>query len=520
MTALEDLTREFEGAAVASAIIESLLDNGLEIRGSIEVLRRGSTGARLAKAVLANVRGQPDPRWCVIKYCPPVPANHQRESRQHSAALQDSPRKFRERHLTKIAFPAIPCPQGALVIGQSNAEGIPLGAVELDQLADACEVVWKKILVQWAGERYDSKQSTLAELLVCELGDSFRTGGWLRGWAQQLDLLVPAFLELPDEEAPLPNPWRLFAEDSPATRAEIHYLVGRTHGDLHGDNVLVPVHDGTVHPADFRLIDLATYDAWAPLSRDLAALLVSLCWREIGACSPRSRERFLAYLERDHRDRRLDDGMPGDVRKVIDALREPALAFAVGKDWDPAHWHQQLKVSLLAQAMLHSAYKSGTPDARRWCSRLAGRLTRLLFGRVDPQAGPSKPFDAGKILGVTGTTTTRTTDRPARDGSIFVDRTGQRSRLRAALEDQVNSVIVVSGPPGIGKTALVSEVLADLGLADPDDETSAMRWHDATLYGGGDRCADPAQGHRATRIESGGRPVRAGTPGNRPGRPR
>src|SRR2546428_834833 len=135
MITLEELTREFEDAAVASAIIESLLDNGLEIRGgSITALRRGYTGARLAKALLANVSGQPAPRWCVIKYCPPVPVNHRRESRRHSAALQESPRRFCEQHLTKIAFPAVRCPQGALVIGQSNAEGIPLGTVELDQL--------------------------------------------------------------------------------------------------------------------------------------------------------------------------------------------------------------------------------------------------------------------------------------------------------------------------------------------------------------------------------------------------
>jgi tetratricopeptide (TPR) repeat protein len=482
MTALDELTREFEDAAVASAIIESLLDNGLEIRGgSIKALPRGYTGARLAKALMANVRGQPDPRWCVIKYCPPAPVNHRRESRRHSAALQEAPPNFREQHLTEMAFPAVPCPQGALVIGQSNADGIPLGTVQLGQLADACEVVWGEILVEWAGRGYDSEQSTLADLLACELGDSFRAGGWLRDWAQQHDLLVPAFLELPDEEAPLPNPWRLFAEDSPATRGEIHCLVGRAHGDLHGDNVLVPVHDGTVQPAGFRLIDLATYDARAPLSRDLAALLVSLCWREIGAGSPNSRKTFLAYLERDYRDGGLDDGMPGDVRKVIDALREPALRFVVGTGWDPEHWHRQLKVSLLAQAMLHSAYTSGTPDARRLCSRLAARLTRLLLGPVDVQAGPSTPFDAGKILGTTGTTAVR--GRPVRDGSVFVDRTGQRSSLRAALEDQVTSVIVVSGPPGIGKTALVSEVLADLGWADPDDETSAVRWHDATPYG-------------------------------------
>jgi len=483
MTALDELTREFEDSAVASAIIESLLDNGLEIRGGIEPVRRGYTGARLAKAQLANASGKPKPRWCIIKYCPPVLVNRQRESRRHTAALQDAPQEFRERHLTKIAFPPIPCPSNALVIGQSNADGIPLGTVRLDQLADACEVVWNTILDRWAGPEYDSEQSTLAELLACELGDSFRPGGWLHDWAQANDLLMPALLELEGEESPLPNPWRLFIEDSPATRAEIHYLVGRMHGDLHGDNVLIPVRNEAIHPADFRLIDLATYDRRAPLSRDLATLLVSLCSREIGAGSERSQEAFLAYLVNDYRDEFLDGRMPGDVRKVIDALREPTLRFVVQNEWNQKHWHRQLKVSLLAQAMLHTAYTSGGPPASRWCSRLAGRLTRALLGTADLPAGPPMRFDAGKIVEATNATAARTTDRSARHGSIFVDRTGQRSRLRATLEDRVTSVIVVSGPPGIGKTALVREVLSDLGLADPDDETPAVRWHDATPYG-------------------------------------
>ncbi|MEU4339434.1 hypothetical protein AB0F59_33135 [Micromonospora lupini] len=483
MTVLEELTREFEDPAVASAIIESLLDDGIEIRaGSIKALRRGYTGARLAKALLANTSGTASPRWCVIKYCPPVPVNHRRESRRHRRALSESPEPFREQHLTDIAFSAVQCPRDALVIGQSAADGIPLGTVELDQLAFACEVVWKEILLRWAGPEYDAERSTVAELLACELGDSFKAGGWLRTWAQRHDLLVPAYLSLPGEEEPLPNPWHLFAEDSPLTEVEIHYLVGRTHGDLHGENVLLPVRDGIVHPANFRLIDLATYEGRAPLSRDLAALLVSLCWREIGASSPRSRQAFLTYLERDYSDPSLYDGMPGDVRKTIDALREPARDFAVGKGWDPEHWHRQLKVSLLAQAMLHTAYTtSGTPDALRWCSRLAGRLARTLLGPVNPQAGPPMAFDAGEILGATGIVAARAAGGGG--GTIFVNRTGQRSRLRAALEDKVTSVIVVSGPPGIGKTALVREVLADLGWVDLDDETSAVRWHDATPYG-------------------------------------
>jgi tetratricopeptide (TPR) repeat protein len=484
MTALEELTREFGNADVASAIIESLLDNGLEIRsGTIKTRRRGHTKARLAKAQLANVTGPPRPRWCVIKVCPPVQLNHRRESRLHRAALQEAPAEFRQRHLTDIAFPPVACPGDILVIGQSMVAGIPLGIVELDRLADACRTIWGEMLIGWTGDGYDSRQSTLAKLLKCELGDSFGTDGWLRDWARDQGLLAPTSLRLPGEKTPLPNPWRLFDENTPAAQESIDYLVGRTHGDLHGDNVLVPEHKGTVHPAEFRLIDLATYDAKAPLSRDLATLLISLCWREIGASTPDSQATFLAYLESDRPDEGLADGMQGKVRKIIDALREPALQFVIEQGWDPEEWPRQLKVSLLAQAMLHSAYTTGTPDARRWCARLAGRLTRDLLGLVGPPAGPSKTFDAGAVLRTAGPVTMQTNGGSPRRGSAFVDRTSQRSRLRAALDDQTTSVIVVSGPAGIGKTALVREVLAASGWADPDDESSAVRWHDATPYG-------------------------------------
>jgi tetratricopeptide (TPR) repeat protein len=478
MTPLEELTRSFENAAIASAIIESLRDNGIEIKGdSIESLRRGYTGARLVKALLVDGNGRDNPRWCVIKYCPPESVRERRESRPHSAALQDSPPEFCERHLTEFAFPPVQGPRGALVIGQFLADGDPLGTVDLDRLAEASEIVWEEVLEKWAGPGYRSDQSTLTELLESELGGCFRSGGWLHGWAQERGLLEPTFLRLSGEEGPLPNPWRLFADDSPVARAKVHYLVGRTHGDLHGDNVLVPVRNGRVDAVGFRLIDLATYDARAPLSRDLATLLVSLCWREIGASSARIKSAFLTYLERDHRDDGLDDLIPAEIRKLVDALRGPAVRFVVRKKWDLAHWHRQLRVSLLAQAMLHSTYMSGSAEARRWCSRLAGRLTRVLLGPLDRHSGATMDFDAAAGVAAPAN------HGQDQEGSVFVDRTSQRRRLRAVLEDDVTSVIVVSGPPGIGKTALVREVLAGLGRPDPDDEISALRWHDVVRYG-------------------------------------
>jgi tetratricopeptide (TPR) repeat protein len=483
MTPLKQLTSVFENASVASAIVESLHENGVEIRGSITALHRGHSGARLVKAVLADVDGAPNPRWCVLKYCPPEVTGQRRESRRHQAALKEAPREFRDRHLVGPAFAPVQCPDGALVLVQLKANGDPLGAVEVDQLAEACRAVWGELLAEWAGDRYDSEQSTVAALLQSELDGSFRSDGWLREWAQGHGLLEPTFLELRDEEEPLPNPWHVFAEESATTQAEVHCLIGRAHGDLHGDNILVPVDNGQVRAADFRLIDLATYEARAPLSRDLATLLVSLCWQQIGACSNHSRSAFLAYLERDHRDPRLDRAMPGDVREIIDALRGPAVEFAERNHWDPVLWHQQLRVSLLAQAMLHSTYTSGTPQARRWCLRLACRLTRILLGPKAPRTGSAMRFDAGQVAGAPATRASR---RQAGDESVFVDRTRQRRRLRVALEDEVTAVIVVSGPAGIGKTALVRETLAQLGRPDPDDEASSVHWHDIARYEGFD----------------------------------
>ena len=49
----------------------------------------------------------------------------------------------------------------------------------------------------------------------------------------------------------------------------------------------------------------------------------------------------------------------------------------------------------------------------------------------------------------------------------FVGRAAQRQRLRAALQDRAPGILVVRGPSGVGKTALIEQVLRDLAPADP-----------------------------------------------------
>lgn len=49
----------------------------------------------------------------------------------------------------------------------------------------------------------------------------------------------------------------------------------------------------------------------------------------------------------------------------------------------------------------------------------------------------------------------------------FVGRVPERQRLRAALQDRAPRMVVVRGPSGVGKTALVEQALRDLAPADP-----------------------------------------------------
>jgi hypothetical protein len=399
MTILDELGDALSEPTVALEIIETLGADNVQIT-EVTTVRSGNSGARLAKVTLADLSDEPNDRPCVIKYCPPDlasrrpedPREKRPESARHKQALQESPPEFRERHLVESVFMPIRCGGGAFVMGLSGVDGVPLGTVELGKLAGVCKQVWEETLHEWTKHAFARRQSTVADLLRWELGDSNQARTWMHDWAEERGLLTPALLRLPDESDPLPNPWRILDANVPEARAKIHYLAGRTHGDLHGDNVLVPMFNDDVYANEFRLIDMATYHPKGPLSRDPAALLVSLCSREIGVSSPSVREASLAYLEHKRRAEHLYGSIPPEIRNVIDALREPTREFAKAAGWE-ADWHQQLKVSL--QDPARAGGPAGGPD---------GGLRRRKESRGphddrdrDGECGDAAPAGEGRI---------------------------------------------------------------------------------------------------------------------------
>ncbi|NED53824.1 hypothetical protein G3I24_23360 [Micromonospora aurantiaca] len=465
-TAVEGLAKALQDESVATTLVEQLFHNNLAVDAEpIQPLSPGYTGARLVVVVLRNLVGRPQPRPCVVKLCPPGPFGREPDNAAHLAALEEAPDAFRLDHLTKTRFSPVFCADGWVVTGQEFTAGRPLSSLQDEVQLEACRTIRETLLQQWTGDDYDIDTSALGALVRRELRDSLEPGRWLHNWARKQALLDEPGMLVSGEDGVLPNPFQIFQPGSPITGRQVQYLVGRTHGDLHTGNILIPDRDGVPNPASFRLIDLATYHARAPLSRDIATLMMSLLTPQAGAsANPRVQNALLDYLLTDHRNDELARRIPPEIVDVVDVLRTVREEFVQG--WETA-WHDQIKVSLLAQAMLHAAYDSGTSDTQSWSLRLAGRLTRRLLGADVPS--PTSPV-------VVAPTLPPFTERE----STIVDRTGHRSRLRDAVQDDLTSVVVIHGPAGVGKTALVLDVLTGLGwLREGSDHR--VCWHEAAL---------------------------------------
>ncbi len=490
MTITDRLARLLDDEDAAATVLDHLADLDLTLEiDDLTPLPHGYTGARLLVVVLAHATGRKRPFRCIAKLCPPDEYRPSHEGQRHYATLHDSPDRFVRAHLTKIVFGPVPCPTGAQVIGQEIAGGSvashrPLSKVDGAALARACDTIRRGLLRDWAANDYDRQVGTLAKLLELELRDSIRPSGWLWKWAEHRALLDPAceWIEVAPDGV-LRNPFRLLLPASAAASRDLAYLTGRCHGDLHADNVLVPHADGAPHTGRFRLIDLATFDPQAPLSRDIATLTISLIARRAGQLDPADQDGLLRYMISDAPTSVVAVARaPTSLTKIVRALCTPKGTFIDEQGWLD-DWAVQVRVSCLAQALLHATYGSVSQDGRWWCFRLAARLAQELLPGQAPgggqslQLGPEICADEPSTLPADPVAPPRA--HAQRRDPRFVDREEQRVRLRAALQDDVSPVILVTGPAGVGKTQLVEEVLAELGWDTVETTGRRVCRHDA-----------------------------------------
>ncbi|HEV2633603.1 MAG TPA: AAA family ATPase [Actinocrinis sp.] len=485
MITTDRLTDIFGDAAATVLEYLDLQDRTLEVDDSVH-LQIGRSGARLAVVVLSNRTDPKMPIRCIAKLSQPTQNRPSDEGRRNHAAYNSSPKDFTKNHLTELVVAPIPLPGGAQVIVQAIAGGSltrvrPLSTLDSTTLAQACDEIRLGLLQGWVDNDYEHRSRTLAELLDLELRDSIQPAGWLQQWAADRGLLDPdhGWLETAPNEV-LPNPFRLLRPDYPPARRSLTYLVGRSHGDLHSDNILIPLLDGRPVAGGFRLIDLAAFEPQAPLSRDIATLALSLIAKQAGELGQADQVELFRCIDSDtptttEACRRLSE--------IIRTLCSPQETPIEHGAWQDA-WQEQMRVSFLAQALLHATYDSVGADGRRWCFRLAARLARALAAdhapdgrrpfRLDPESFANEST-AGRFSSLA-----LSPPDSRRGNPQFVDRDEQRVQLRSMLKDNTTRIITVTGPTGVGKTELVEKVLAELGWDNGEGAGHRVSRHDAT----------------------------------------
>jgi MoxR-like ATPase len=351
-------------------------------------------GQSASGALLTAVVVKPKPGVVVVK----VSAHGQEdEGRNHAAAHETA-----KDHVTKPLPWSWPVEDGRMLTFQSPATGSlrdvrAMAAFERDdELPAGCAYLTKWLLTEWnkgpGGGTSDCRP--VGELLREELGALVSRDGSALAYGSRIGGLEADTPWIRVDGLDLPNPLALATGG--AGHPELDILRGRAHGDLHLHNVLVPFREGSARFEEFQLIDLATFSDNAPLSRDVAMLLLS-------ALEPTAREQptdegdaLLHYLVRPHK--RFLRWITPVTRDLVQAVQDTCRNVSEGGLYDV--WVPQFLFSLVATGLRFSTYENMGDGGRWWYFRLAahagGELLKWLQDRPFPTGVPiTAPVPAG-----------------------------------------------------------------------------------------------------------------------------
>ncbi|WP_433688395.1 hypothetical protein ACQP0I_07725 [Micromonospora carbonacea] len=312
-------------------------------------------------------------------------------SRQREVRGQQRPRAalgdFARQHLAEQIFPPIDLRDGRRLMFQeptndfqeTTDDGARVrGLDELDgeDLLAAFRTVLEAVLHEWnsvapapATGGPSTRETPLGPYLERELRAA---GAWEKvHHAMSIFGFHSGAESLLIDSRPLPNPLRPVDPASPHHRQPVRFHTGFAHGDLHGGNVLVPCGpDGRPHPERFSLVGLSAVDAEAPLTRDVAALLLATVLRYVPSLGRDESEALIDYLV--HPQRGRPGALPAPVAELVRIADEVGTAYArpVG---GTVTWRRQARLSLIAQALTCTTFEDLRPDRGLWCLRLAAR---------------------------------------------------------------------------------------------------------------------------------------------------
>jgi hypothetical protein len=356
----------------------------------------GHTGSVLIPVYL-SLPGRGTVR-ALLKYSP-TGAVSPTEPAGHHDARQASPPGFARNHLVELVDgvdPVVLTNGGAVMFLEIVGGGFAITTLHAQftherKLSTALRTVVRSVLKDWNPEPR-LVLVDLAALFADHLAEDIRPGDTFHRWVSRYPGLREAtWLELPGVAAPVPNPLGLL-DGRVGEGMKIRMHVGNAHGDLHLGNVILPVGASGTLVGRYRLIDLATFRADAPLARDPMFLLCSALLVHLPELGPAARRAALAMLVEPAQVNRTD--LTNELGGCISNVWNGGLDWACDRGLTE-EWRVESLLSLASAALRHVPWAADRVD-RLWFFQLACRATAELLraARCDdaPAAGQVVPL--------------------------------------------------------------------------------------------------------------------------------
>ena len=356
---------------------------------------KGCSGAKLAVVVIGDrPPAREAPEKVIAKMCRSGGCDD--EAARHRSARKYSSEAFAKHHLVELRQ-AIRLRSRDLILLQGITGGglrqcLPMAELPEEEHIAVTRGVVRAILEQWTPNVFTAEGTNVAD--------------FLRGEFKRVDLPLDKLLDdviaasrtqedgngstLVKECGETQVLYDLLStrESSPVEQYGFQALLGNSHGDLHEYNIMVCGNSETHDTEQFWLIDLCTFDHKAPLTRDVAALTMSIVARQLKTLSCVQRDALLRYLvEKSAQDR---NKLPLDTVNAIEAVLycQPQAVKDKGFLDD---WLIQLRICLLVEALRCSSFSSFDAATRQWLVMLAAYLGSSVLRTAGQPTSSSPP---------------------------------------------------------------------------------------------------------------------------------
>ncbi|MFG2006183.1 hypothetical protein ACGFNU_44245 [Spirillospora sp. NPDC048911] len=359
------------------------------------------TGAKLREIKIRSELGEG--RRLLLKICGLAEGAKEGAARadlDRNARREGRDRKFYSQYLVAHAFPGLPYasrpggdPDRYILFSEVNhalAEVRTLGELSARERLQGCSELVRILFRELNGLAPDSpwdlstEAASPAEYVRAELREHLDPEAG-RKHAAHIGATgsdAPGYMAIEGEDRPLPDPFRMDIGQGAVSSAQVNYLFGMSHGDMHLDNALVHCPYGKPDFASIQLIDLGAYMRSAPLSRDIAGLLLSVvakdfCERNQNGSwrGPEETSALIDYLLAPRQP------LPADLPQVftapLQAIHQVALEMLGARDMQA--WQEQYLLSLQAQALVNTTYDDVGDHGHRFFLRLAARAADTFF---------------------------------------------------------------------------------------------------------------------------------------------